>query len=54
MSFRNIREVLAYSYVDEIISDDEFVLLYDNYRSKNPDFSYEDSSRSDFDKLEEA
>ncbi|CAB4016993.1 Hypothetical predicted protein, partial [Paramuricea clavata] len=33
---------------------DEFVLLYDHYRSKNPDFSYEDSSRFDFDKLEEA
>ena len=54
MSFRNIREVLAYSYVDEIISDDEFVVLYDHYRSKNPDFSYEESSRFDFDKLEEA
>lgn len=43
-----------YSYADDIISDDEFVLLYDYYYSKNPDFSYENNSRFDFDALEEA
>ena len=54
MSFRSIREVLTYFYVDEIISEGEFVLLYDHYKSKNPDFSYELNSRFSFDDLEEA
>lgn len=27
-------------YADNIISDEEFILLYDCYRSKNPDFGY--------------
>ena len=40
--------------MDEIISENEFVLLYDHYQSKNPDFNYENNSRFDFDDLEEA
>ena len=29
------------SYADNNISDEEFVPLYDCYRSKNPDFGYQ-------------
>ena len=54
MSLRSIRAVLTYSYVDEIFSEGQFVLLYDHYKLKNPDFSHEHKSRFDFDDLKEA
>lgn len=40
-TFKNIRNLLLYSYCEGIISDDEFLPLYDAYQSKNPDFSYQ-------------
>ena len=40
-SFKNVRELLLLSYVNNVISDREFVLLYDAYQSKNPDFNYQ-------------
>ena len=33
-SLRQIRELLADCYMDGVISDEEFVLLYDENRSK--------------------
>ena len=54
MSFRSIREVLTYSYGNEIILEIEFVLLYDHYKLKNPNFSYEHNSRFAFDDLEDS
>ena len=38
MSFKGLREVLFLSYEENIISDEEFLLLYDEYSSKNPEF----------------
>ena len=38
MSFKDLREVLFLSYKENIISEEEFVLLYDEYSSKNPEF----------------
>ena len=40
-SFKNVRELLLLSYVNNVVSDGEFVLLYDAYQSKNPDFNYQ-------------
>ena len=40
-SFKNVRELLLLSYVNNVVSDREFVLLYDAYQSKNPDFNYQ-------------
>ena len=40
-SFKNVRELLLLSYVNNVSSDREFVLLYDAYQSKNPDFNYQ-------------
>ena len=39
--FKTFREFLLLSYADNNISDEEFVALYDCYRSKNPDFGYQ-------------
>ena len=38
MSFKGLREVLFLSFEENIISDEEFLLLYDEYSSKNPEF----------------
>ena len=38
MSFKDLREVLFLSYEENMISDEEFLLLYDEYSSKNPEF----------------
>ena len=40
-SFKNVREMLLLSYVNNVVSDREFVRLYDAYQSKNPDFNYQ-------------
>ena len=38
--FREAREVLLHCYSENIISDEEFCLLYDINKSKNQDFEY--------------
>ena len=39
MSFKDLCEVLFPSYeAENMISDEEFLLLYDEYSSKNPEF----------------
>ena len=43
MSFKKTRELLAGSYLADIISDEEFVLLYDCRFSKNLELRYEQS-----------
>ena len=54
MSFKDLREALLLSYEENIISDEEFLLLYDEYSSKNPEFQYSDYERFDLDKLGDA
>jgi len=39
-AFRAIRELLLVAYAGDVLSDEEFVLLYELYISKNPDFKY--------------
>ena len=39
MSFKDLCEALFLSYeAENMISDEEFLLLYDEYSSKNPEF----------------
>ena len=38
MAFKNVRNVLLINHNDGFIDDDEFVLLYDLFVSKNLDF----------------
>lgn len=41
MAFNDVRNLLLIGHNDGFIDDDEFVLLYDLYASKNPDFPYD-------------
>ena len=38
MAFKNVRNLLLINHNDGFINDDEFVVLYDLYASKNLDF----------------
>ena len=42
------------SYADNNISDEEFVPLYDCYRSKNPDFGYQSYDVFDLENMNSA
>ena len=44
-SFHELRELLLLSYDDGTIDDEEFLLLYEEFKPKNPDFSYEEYDR---------
>ena len=50
-SFKKTRELLAGSYLADIISDEEFVLLYDCNFSKNLELSYEEYERFDLEEM---
>ena len=50
-SFKDARNLLLESYDDGIIDDDEYILLYEQNFSKNPEFPYEDYERFDLDAI---
>jgi hypothetical protein len=52
--FKTCREILLLSYADNNISDEEFVPLYDCYRSKNPDFGYQSYDVFDLENMNSA
>ncbi|CAH3142827.1 unnamed protein product, partial [Porites evermanni] len=54
MSFKEFCDLLVLLYGDEIISDEEFLLLYDSFMSKNPDFPHENYQRFDLDSMNSA
>ena len=39
-TFREAKEALLYAFSDNLITDEEFVLLYDVNKSKNRDVEY--------------
>ena len=49
--FKKTRELLAGSYLAYIISDEEFVLLYDCSFSKNLELPYEEYERFDIEEM---
>jgi len=53
-SFKDIRELVARCYVDDIFDDMEFLSLYEFYSSKNPDFPYDSYPAFDLDEMEDA
>ena len=53
-SFRDLRELLVLSFDKKFISDTEFLILYDSFMSKNPDFSYDTYPIFSLDDVEEA
>ena len=54
MSFKDLRDVLFLYNEENLISDEEFLLLYDHYSSKNPEFGYDEYSRFDLDEVGDA
>ena len=52
-TFRKVRELLLTSFDAGDISEDEFLLLYDVNRSKNPDFPYQNYEHFDPERLDE-
>ena len=53
-SFTSIRELLLLGYVTNAVSDTEFVLLYDAYQSKNPDFKHQQYDPFNLDDIDSA
>ena len=40
-SHKELRELLFICYADNMLSDEEFLVLWENYESKNPDFPWD-------------
>ena len=53
-SFREARIALLDAYMDGLLDDDEFLVLWQAHKSKNPEFPYEEHGRFSFDELDEA
>ena len=53
-SFEEFRHLLVFYYDPNLISNKDFLLLYEMFPSKNPNFPYHDYSRFDFDNMDEA
>ena len=51
MSFRETREMLLLAYDSKIISDEEFLVLWESCRSKNPHFPYSSYARFDLENI---
>ena len=54
MAFKNVRNLLLINHNDGFIDDDEFVLLYDLFASKNLDFPYDSYAPFDLEELDES
>ena len=53
-SFKEIRELLLLSFENNTISDEEFLLLSEQFKSKNPDFPYEKYLGFELDDMDES
>jgi len=48
---REVRDALLHSYAEQLINEEEFLLLYDLNKSKNPDYAYWNYERFDIDRF---
>ena len=53
-SFKEIRELLLLSFENETIKDEEFLLLSEQFKPKNPDFPYENYLGFELDDMDES
>ena len=53
MSFHETSKMLLLAYDNNIISDDEFLVLWESYRSKYPDFPHSSYARFDLQNIDE-
>ena len=54
MSFQHARDALVLCHDNRVIDDEEFCLLYDANRSKNPEFPYEEYGKFDLEDMDDA
>ena len=54
MAFKNVRNLLLINHNDGFIDDDEFVVLYDLFASKNLDVQYDSYVQYDLEELDES
>ena len=54
MAFRDVRNFVLISHADGIVDDEEFVVLYDLYSSRDPDFPYDHCTAFDLAALDES
>lgn len=52
-SFKEVRELLLVAYDSEIINDEEFLVLFENYRSRNPQFPYNSYPRFELENMQD-
>ena len=50
-SFKDFCDLLVISYNSKLVSDKEFLVLYEEFQSKNPDFEYERYPLFDLDNI---
>ena len=54
MALKDVQNLLLLSHNNGFIDDDEFVVMYDLYVSKNPDFLYDSYAPFDLEELDES
>ena len=50
-SFKEFRQTLLLYYDADLITDEDFIILYELFSSRNPDFAYDSHDRFDFDNM---
>ena len=50
-SFKEFRQTLLLYYDVDLITDEDFIILYELFSSRNPDFAYDSHDRFDFDNM---
>ena len=53
-TFKWFRRLLVLYYDANLLSDEDFLFLYEMFPSKNPNFSFDEYSRFDLDNMSEA
>ena len=53
-SFRDVQNLLLLSHGSNFIADEEFLILYDLFESRNPDFPHEVYAKFDLDEMAES
>ena len=52
-SFKEVRELLLVAYDSDMINDEEFLVLCENYRSKTPEFSFNSYARFELENMQD-
>ena len=53
-SFKETRELTLLCYAENLLSDDEFLVLWENNQSSNPDFPWDSYGPFDLENIDEA